>query len=86
MVPIWYHRGMSKQIAIRLPEDLVDFVDEVVDSGTERSRATFVARALKRERRRLIAMRDAEILAGSGSDPDLHELAKHAASVGHDLA
>jgi len=76
---------MSKQIAVRLPDDLVDFVDEAVGSGTERSRATFVARALERERRRLRAARDAEILARTGSDPDLHGLAEFAAGVGHDL-
>jgi Arc/MetJ-type ribon-helix-helix transcriptional regulator len=76
---------MSKQIAVRLPDDLVDFVDKVVDSGTERSRATFVARALERERRRLTAARDAEILASAGSDPDLHRLAECAVGLGHDL-
>jgi Uma2 family endonuclease/predicted transcriptional regulator len=54
---------MSRQIAVRLPDDLVDFVDAVVDSGAERSRATVVTRALERERRRVIAARDAEILA-----------------------
>ena len=84
MLPIWYHNGMSKQIAVRLPDDLVDFVDEVVNSGTERSRATFVARALERERRRLRAARDAAVLAGEGSDPDLHKLAEYAAGLGHD--
>ncbi|MEA2311070.1 MAG: hypothetical protein QOE28_1038, partial [Solirubrobacteraceae bacterium] len=54
---------MSKQIAVRLPDDLVAFVDGVVDSGAERSRAAVVTRALERERRRAIAERDAAILA-----------------------
>jgi len=76
---------MSKQIAVRLPDELVAFVDQVVSSGAERSRATVVARALERERRRLIATRDAEILAATGSDPDLHALAEYAATLGHDL-
>jgi len=76
---------MSRQIAVRLPDHLVDFLDEAVDSGAERSRATFVARALERERRRLMAARDAEILASAGSDPDLRELAEYAAGLGHDL-
>ncbi len=84
-VPIWYHNGMSKQIAVRLPDELVDFVDEVVQTGAERSRATFVARALERERRRLTTARDAEILASAGPDPDLHRLAEHAVALGHDL-
>jgi len=52
---------MSKQIAVHLPDELVAFIDDVVQSGAERSRATVVARALERERRRMIAARDAEI-------------------------
>jgi Arc/MetJ-type ribon-helix-helix transcriptional regulator len=62
---------MSTQIAVRLSDDLVEFVDAVVDSGAERSRAAVVTRALERERRRAIAARDAEIYARSGPDADL---------------
>ncbi len=76
---------MSKQIAVRLPDDLVDFVDSVVKTGRERSRAAVVTRALERERRRTIAARDAEILAASGSDADLASLADHAVDVPVDL-
>lgn len=72
---------MSKQIAVRLPEDLVEFVDEVVGSGRGRSRAAVVTRALERERRRMVAARDAEILAVAGPDPDLAGLAEHAAGL-----
>jgi hypothetical protein len=61
---------MSKQIAVRLPDDLVEFVDEVV-----------VTRALERERRRMVAMRDAQILASAGPDPELEGLAGYAAGV-----
>jgi antitoxin MazE3 len=77
---------MSKQIAVRLSDDLVAFVDELVDSGAERSRAAVVSRALTRERRRTIAARDAEILARTGPDPDLQNLAEHAAKLPSDLA
>jgi Arc/MetJ-type ribon-helix-helix transcriptional regulator len=72
---------MSKQIAVRLPDDLVDFVDEIVGSGAERSRAAVVTRALDRERRRAVAARDAEILARTGPDPELVGLAEHAAGL-----
>lgn len=72
---------MSKQIAVRLPDDLVDFVDETVSSGAGRSRAAVVTRALERERRRAIAARDAEILARMGPDPDLVGLAEYAVGV-----
>lgn len=68
---------MSKQIAVRLPNDLVDFVDQLVSEGKANSRAAVVNRALERERRRAIAARDAAILAGAGDDPDMHRLAEH---------
>jgi len=77
---------MSKQIAVRLPDELVEFVDELVESGTERSRAAVVSRALERERRRAIAARDAEILARTGSDSELHGLAEHTIGLSSDLA
>jgi Arc/MetJ-type ribon-helix-helix transcriptional regulator len=77
---------MSKQIAVRLPDDLVAFVDELVDSGGGRSRAAVVSRALERERRRTVAARDAEILARAGLDPDLAELAEHVAHLPSALA
>jgi Arc/MetJ-type ribon-helix-helix transcriptional regulator len=86
LVVIRYHIGMSKQIAVRLPDELVEFVDEVVDSGSERSRASVVARALERERRRVAAERDARILAREGPDPELAGLAKHAVQLPSALA
>jgi Arc/MetJ-type ribon-helix-helix transcriptional regulator len=76
---------MSRQIAVRLSDDLVAFVDELVGSGAERSRAAVVSKALERERRRAIAARDAEILAQAGPDRDLEALAEHAASQASDL-
>ncbi len=77
---------MSKQIAVRLADDLVDFVDEIVEAGDESSRAAVVTRALERERRRAIAARDAEILAHTGADPELEGLAQHAAGLPSALA
>jgi Arc/MetJ-type ribon-helix-helix transcriptional regulator len=68
---------MSKQIAVRLPDELVQFIDTIVESGEERSRAEVVTRALERERRRMIAAHDAKILAESGPDSDLEALAGH---------
>ena len=81
MLPIRYHCGMTKQIAVRLPDELVNFVDGIVESGAARSRASVVTNALERERRRVVAARDAEILARTGGDPDLAGLAEHAARV-----
>ena len=76
---------MSKQIAVRLPDDLVAFIDERVGAGVERSRAAIVERALERERRRVVAARDAEILSRAEPDDDLEALARHAASQPVDL-
>lgn len=86
MVPWWYRYGMSKQIAVRLPDELVAFVDEMVESGAERSRAAVVSRALTRERRRAIAAHDAQILSRAGLDPELQGLAEHAVGLPSDLA
>jgi antitoxin MazE3 len=66
---------MTIQIAVRLPDDIVAFVDEQVSSGAASSRTAFVARALERERRRETAARDAVIYAGEAAPADLDELA-----------
>jgi len=71
---------MSKQIAVRLPDDIVDFIDQPAYNGQAGSRAVVVARAVDRERRRTIAARDAAILACHGIDPDLDSLAAYAHS------
>lgn len=76
---------MGKQIAVRLSDELVDFVDGVVGSGRERSRAAVVSRALERERRRAIAERDAVILTETDPDPELAGLAEHARGLDRDL-
>ena len=76
---------MSRQIAVRLSDDLVDFVDSIVRTGEQRSRAAVVTRALERERRRTIAARDAEILSASAPDDDLDSLAEHAVAMPTDL-
>ncbi|MGH7733786.1 MAG: YlcI/YnfO family protein [Gemmatimonadales bacterium] len=54
---------MSTQIAVRLPDETVAFLDRLVAEGRAASRAALIARALERERRREMAARDAAILA-----------------------
>jgi Arc/MetJ-type ribon-helix-helix transcriptional regulator len=68
---------MTKQITVRLPDDLVDFIDEVVASGRFGSRAAVVTRELKRLQRRLVAEKDAEIYRTQGDYPDLEGLAEY---------
>lgn len=77
-IPKRYHNGMTRQIAVRLPERLVDFVDELVASGQAASRASVVGRALERERRRIATDRDIAILIAEGDDPDMDALADYA--------
>ena len=80
-IPSWYRFGMSRQISVRLPDDLVAFVDDLVSSGDATSRAAVVSRALERERRRKVAERDAAILASVATDTDLDRLAEFAAAT-----
>lgn len=79
---------MSRQITVRLPDEIVEFIDRLVDDKLAPSRATVVARAMERERRRDLAARDAAILAALSEDQgpdagqdDLDELAGYAGST-----
>jgi Arc/MetJ-type ribon-helix-helix transcriptional regulator len=75
---------MTIQIAVRLDDELVGFVDDLVRQGDAPSRAAVVARALEREQRRKLAERDAAILAAARDDADMDKLADYAAGVSMD--
>ena len=62
---------MSTQIAVRLPDEMVAFLDSSVASGRAPSRAALVASALEREMRRLVAEHDAQILRKDGPADEL---------------
>ncbi len=68
---------MSKQIAVRLPEDLVKFVDALVAKGEVPSRAAAVVRALTHEQRRMRIAEDVATLSRSRVTDDLDELAEY---------
>jgi len=70
---------MSRQIAVRLGDDTVARLDRLVATGQAPSRASVIERALAREFRRLLAERDAAILAVAGLDADMDGLADYAA-------
>lgn len=76
---------MSIQIAVRLSGGTVAQLDELVAAGQAPSRASVVERALAREFRRLMAARDAAILADVGPDPDMDGLAEYAAGTKLDI-
>lgn len=61
---------MTVQIAIRLPDDMVAFLDKSVAAGNAPSRAALVARAVEREMRRQVAEQDAAILRERGTTTD----------------
>lgn len=74
------------QIAVRLPDAMVKFLDQLVAEGQAPSRASVIERALAREFRRQIAARDAVILAEVGADPDMDSLADYASRASLDVA
>lgn len=76
---------VSIQIAVRLPDDMVEFLDRLVAEGQAPSRASVVERALAREIRRHIAARDAAILAEAAADPEMDSLARYAAGTPMDV-
>ena len=73
---------MSIQIAVRLPDQLVNSLDELVDSGVARSRASVIERALLRELRYQRMLQEVEILnSGIGADEELDALARFSGNV-----
>ena len=65
---------MTTQIAVRLPDEMVSFLDEAVRTGAASSRAAVVATALEREMRLRAAQADADVLSRVGPADDLDEL------------
>lgn len=65
---------MSTQIAVRLPDEMVSFLDRAVAAGRATSRAALVTAAVEREMRRLVAENDATILEARGTSDDLDDL------------
>jgi Arc/MetJ-type ribon-helix-helix transcriptional regulator len=71
---------MSTQIAVRLPDELVHYIDDLVDQCIVKSRAEFVAKAVARERRHRSAQADVEILKLADNDSELDALAAYQAA------
>ena len=65
---------MSTQIAVRLPDEMVAFLDRTVATGLAPSRAALVAAALEREMRRQAAEQDVHVLREDGPADDLDDL------------
>lgn len=76
---------MSTQIAVRLPDDMVAKLDELIAAGGAPSRASVIEQALRRELRRYLYEREAKILAGTEPDPELDAWVSWAAKTPLDL-
>jgi Arc/MetJ-type ribon-helix-helix transcriptional regulator len=76
---------MTTQITVRLPTELVEYIDSLVAAGTASSRAAMVAKAIERERRHRVATEDARIYAATEDDADLGAFTHHAAATSPDL-
>ncbi len=74
--------GMSTQIVVRLPDELVAYVDQAVAAGRARSRADLVSRLLARDARRQRAEDDLQRLIEGGSLRDAEALAMALATSG----
>jgi Arc/MetJ-type ribon-helix-helix transcriptional regulator len=68
---------MTTQIAVRLPDELVAYVDSLVTTGAG-SRAAVVIRALHLYQQQLLAERDARILEEVGDYDEFDALVRHA--------
>jgi Arc/MetJ-type ribon-helix-helix transcriptional regulator len=77
---IEYHSGsivhVTTQIAVRLPDDLVTYVDQLVRDGAG-SRAAVLTRALTMYRQHVTAERDARILEEQGDYDDFDGLTSY---------
>lgn len=72
---------MSRAIPVRLDDDDIATLDELVRLGLAANRSDAIKRGIDRDRRRLAALRDAEIYRHAGDDPDLSALASTAVST-----
>jgi Arc/MetJ-type ribon-helix-helix transcriptional regulator len=66
---------VSTQIAVRLPDELVAYVDKAVADGRVRSRAELVTRLIERDARRQRAEDDLALLIEKGLAQDPEALA-----------
>ena len=66
---------MSIQIAVRLPDELVAYVDQAVAAGRVKSRAELVSRLIARDARRQRAEEDLQRLLEAGALEDPESLA-----------
>ena len=72
---------MSTAIPVRLNDDEVATLDELVRLGLAANRSDAIKRGIDRDRRRLAALKDAQIYGRDGEDADLASFTSSAAST-----
>lgn len=72
--------SMTTQIAVRLPDAMVAFLDREVAAGRAASRAEVVSAALEREMRRRAAQADVDLLCRVGASDNLDVLVEWSAA------
>jgi Arc/MetJ-type ribon-helix-helix transcriptional regulator len=70
---------MTRQISVRIDDDLIAFADQLVKDKKIKSRNAIVNDALRREKRRVDGERDAEIYRKYGEDPELVAMVQYCA-------
>lgn len=65
---------MTVQVAVRLPEAVVERMDVAIQRGWAKNRTRFITNALERDIRRMSAEQDRQILQQKGAADDLDEL------------
>jgi Arc/MetJ-type ribon-helix-helix transcriptional regulator len=78
---------VSTQIAVRLPDELVAYVDQAVAAGRVKSRAELVARLIERDARRQRAEDDLQrlIKRGALNDPEVLAMVESVADTALDI-
>lgn len=71
---------MTTQIAVRLPDEIVAFLDRAVADGKASSRAAVVTSALERHMRLLMAQADSDLLQALGTEDDLDPVVRWTAA------
>ena len=74
-----YTSEMSRAIPVRLDDDDIQVLDELVRLGLAANRSDALKRGIDRDRRRLAAMRDAALYERDGEDAALEAFGRRAA-------
>jgi Arc/MetJ-type ribon-helix-helix transcriptional regulator len=77
---------MTVQVAVRLPDELAEALDSLVEAGEAESRTSVIVTAIRRELRRIQDEQDIAILrASSEPDNEIDAMHIHARSTQTDL-